>query len=130
MRAIGAIQDWKKGIITLQNRRGNKKKFDMESRKPIFKDEEEEEEDDEDQESTTYSSSEDSADSESEEEADVNYLGWDEEEKKERLDVTSCCDQQVEVQEDKGCDTIDAELDAILDDALIDFLCIDGVDAK
>ena len=54
LKAVGAIQDWRKGIITLYNQKGDWKKFDMESRKSL---EDEDEEEEEDEVSTSSSSS-------------------------------------------------------------------------
>lgn len=36
LRAVGAVQDWRKGEITLYNRYGEKKKFNMGNRKPVL----------------------------------------------------------------------------------------------
>ena len=79
LRAVGAIQDWKKGVISLCDRKGDVKWFDMESREPISDVDEDEEEDDDTSDSTGSEESATSS-SESEWEANVSYLLVDEEE--------------------------------------------------
>ena len=41
LRAVGAIQDWRRGVITLYNKKGKKKRFDMESKKQVEDEDEE-----------------------------------------------------------------------------------------
>lgn len=41
LRALGAVQDWRKGEITLFNKYGKKKKFNMQNRKPMLSSDEE-----------------------------------------------------------------------------------------
>ena len=71
LRAVGAVQDWEKGIITLSKKKWGKKKFDMGNQQPV--DDESESEEEESTESTT---SEDVSDTSTESEgaADVSYL--------------------------------------------------------
>ena len=44
LRVVGAIQDWKKGIISLCNKKGVRHKYDMDSRQPLSDEDEDEEE--------------------------------------------------------------------------------------
>ena len=76
---MGAIQDWKKGVISLCDRKGDVKWFDMESKEPIS-DVDEDEEEDEDTSDSTGSEESSTSSSESEGEANVSYLLVDEEE--------------------------------------------------
>lgn len=45
LRAVGAVQDWEKGVITLSNKKGGRKRYDMESQKPVEDEDESEVED-------------------------------------------------------------------------------------
>ena len=65
LRVVGAIQDWKKGVISLCDRKGDVKRFDMESREPIS-DVDEDEEEDEDTSDSTGSEESSTSSSESE----------------------------------------------------------------
>lgn len=99
LRVVGAVQDWKKGIITLQNKKGNNKKYDMGSRKLIKDDEDEEERDEDEDDATTDSSSEESSDSEStsDSDAEVAFLVADEDSDEEELTI-----QAIEEEEEQG----------------------------
>ena len=76
LRIVGAIQDWKRGIITLYNKKGSGRIFDMGSKKQVndVDDEEEEELEDEDTTSSSSSEEESSGTTSSSDEADVAYL--------------------------------------------------------
>lgn len=75
LRAVGAVQDWEKGVITLSNKKGRKKRYDMESQKPI-EDEKESEEEDSTESTTLEEVSDTSTESEdaAEDAANVSYL--------------------------------------------------------
>lgn len=77
LRAVGALQDWRKGIITLYDGKGMKRRFEMESQNPVETDDEEESEEDTSEDSDSEVTTED--DSDSEDEADVNFLALDKE---------------------------------------------------
>ena len=82
LRAVGAIQDWRRGTISLLNKKGDKKLFDMESRKSLEEDGEEEGDSSDEDSSSSFDSKEDSSSTTtSEEEADVAYLLVEEENK-------------------------------------------------
>lgn len=96
LRAMGAIQDWTKGVITLYNKKGDKKRFHMERKNPL-QDEDYEDGEEFDSDSTTSSSSSYdylSSSSSNGDETEVAYLMVDEEDPKE-ADV-----DQIEEEED------------------------------
>ena len=76
LRIVGAIQDWKRGMITLYNKKGTGRRFDMGSKKQVddVDEEEEEELEDEDKSSSSSSEEESSGTSSRSDEADVAYL--------------------------------------------------------
>ena len=76
LHIVGAIQDWKRGIITLYNKKGSGRRFDMGSKKQVndVDDEEEEELEDEDTTSSSSSEEESSGTTSSSDEANVAYL--------------------------------------------------------
>ena len=78
LRAVHAVQDWKRGTISLSGKSGSKKICDMDARKPKHEDIEDEDESSE-EESSTVTESEIESSSDSEEEADVSFLLVDEE---------------------------------------------------
>lgn len=88
LRAVGAIQDWRKGVIIVRNKRGDVKKFEMESRQHVLDEDDEEQEEVKDEDSSSDTSSEDQSTmtSESEEEASVAFFMAEEEGKEEELE--------------------------------------------
>ena len=75
LRAVGAIQDWRRGTISLHGKRGDKKKFDMDSRKPMEEANEDESDLSDEESSSSLDLEEDSDTSTTiEEEVDVAFI--------------------------------------------------------
>ena len=72
LRAVSAVQDWRRGTISVHGKTGDKKLFDMDSRKPLSESSEDEEYSS-DEESSTVSEV-DSDTTSSDENADVAFL--------------------------------------------------------
>ena len=86
LHAVGAVQDWRRGIISLYGKIGGKRSFDMDKRKPIDEDIEEEYESSEKGSSTTIDVDSDSTSS-SEEDMEVAFLLLDEDQSGEAMVV-------------------------------------------
>ncbi|MCO5601602.1 hypothetical protein L7F22_055725 [Adiantum nelumboides] len=78
LRAVSAVQDWRRGTISLFGRTGGKKFFDMNSRKPLDGDFEEKDESSDEDSSTIFELDSDSTSS-SDDDVDVAFLLMDEE---------------------------------------------------
>ena len=77
LRAVGAVQDWRSGIISLYGKIGGKRSFDMDVKKPIHEDTKDEYESSE-EESFTISNVDSESTSLSEEDMEVVFLLLDE----------------------------------------------------
>ena len=78
LRAVNAVQDWKRGTISLYGRTGERRLYDMDSRRPLDGDSEDEDESSEEDSSTVSDDDSDSTIS-SEEDADLAFLLVDKE---------------------------------------------------
>ena len=78
LRAVSAVQDWRRGTISLYGGTGGRKLFDMNSRKPIDADFEDEDETS-DEDSSTVSEVDSDSTSSSDDDVDVAFLLADEE---------------------------------------------------
>lgn len=78
LRAVSAIQDWRRGTISLYEKNGGKKLFDMDSSKPLGRSLEDEEESS-DEDSSTVSESDSDSTGSSEDDIDVAFLLAEEE---------------------------------------------------
>ena len=78
LRAVSAVQDWRRGTISVHGKAGDKKLFDMDSRKPLSESSEDEEYSS-DEESSTVSEVDSDNTSSSDENADVAFLPVDKE---------------------------------------------------